>query len=65
MADELDKLLKTKKGNQDKVYLCMWMEGENIKITPKRDEGKFQFNITPREGEIYHLLKALWDYEAG
>ena len=64
MSEDLERLLRTKKSKEDKVYLCMWMEGKNVKISPKRDEAKFQINITPEQGEIYHLLKALYDYES-
>jgi hypothetical protein len=47
----------------EKVYLSMWMEGNNLKLSSKKNEGKFQINITPRDGDIYHLLKAFWNYE--
>lgn len=60
---ELDKLLKCKKRSMEKVYLSMWMEGNNLKLSSKKNEGKFQINITPRDGDIYHLLKAFWNYE--
>jgi hypothetical protein len=63
MPDELEKSFKGK-DKPEKVYLSMWMEGTNVKLTSKRNETKFQINITPKDGEIYHLLKALWDYEA-
>jgi hypothetical protein len=63
MSDELDRLLKTKKDRTEKVYLSMWLEGGNIKITPQKGETKIQLSVTPKDREVYYLLKAMWDYE--
>ncbi len=66
MAGELGKITRAPGGNRQTVYLSnafgIWMEEKNIKITNQRGDQEFHYFLTPEDGEIYNLLKALWEY---
>ena len=66
MAGVLGKITKAKKGERRTVYLSdafgIWMEGENLKLTNQRGNQEFHFYLSPKDGEIYNLLSALWEY---
>ena len=66
MAGIKGKITRAVGGKQKTVYLSdafgIWIEGENIKITNQRGNQEFHSYISPADGEIYNLLKALYEY---
>jgi len=66
MAGELGIITRAKKGKRETVYLSnalgIWMERNNIKITSQRGNQEFHTYLSPKDGEVYNMFKALWEY---
>lgn len=66
MAGRLGRITRATRGRRETVYLSnalgVWMEGRNLKLTNQRGEQEFHFYLSPRDGEVYYVLRALWEY---
>ena len=66
MAGERGKITRAKRGRRETVYLSdafgIWMEGRNIKITNQRGNQEVHLYLSPKDGEVYNLFRALWEY---
>ena len=66
MAGERGRITRAKRGRRESVYLSdalgVWMEGKNIKLTNLRGNQEFHSYLSPKDGEVYNLFKALWEY---
>lgn len=66
MAGVPGQITRSERGERRTVYLSdafgIWMEGENLKLTNQRGDQEFHFYLSPRDGEIYNLSRALWEY---